>query len=69
MALRVWCEPFERQSSKRMKASGETENHFCFLLFGWPNGYCPPATTRFDESTHGQALAKGVSTTTSIGMT
>ena len=34
-----------------MKASGATEYHFCFLLFGWPNGSSAPATTRFDGST------------------
>ena len=40
-----------------MKASGETEYHFCFLLFGWPNGSRSPATTRFDGSTECTASA------------
>ena len=45
------CAPFERQSSERIQGSGQAENHFCFLVFGWPNGSRPPATTRFAGST------------------
>jgi hypothetical protein len=40
-----------------MNASGATEYHFCFLLFGWPNGSRSPATTRFAGSTAWTAVA------------
>ena len=40
-----------------MKASGATEYHFCFLLFGCPNGSSAPATTRFAPSTLWTAVA------------
>src|SRR5437660_8686746 len=45
------CDPFERHSSERMKANGATAYHSRFLLFGWPYGSTPPATTRFAGST------------------
>src|SRR5690242_5237699 len=45
------CAPFERQRKERMNASGDTECHLCFLLFGWANGSSPPATTMFVGST------------------
>ncbi len=40
-----------------MNASGATEYHFCFLLFGCPNGSSAPATTRFVGSTAWTASA------------
>src|SRR5207253_4647536 len=42
--VRCGCVPFDRQSSDRMYASGETAFQVFALL---PNGSRPPATTRF----------------------